>query len=150
MSAVANRTDYLTIGAVIIGTAACHATNLQVLYDEQHRGQDRLVPGSAGVIATPRRLDSVTHILQLVINGRFASSGSAHADPYAGVRTNIAELKTITAPVTTGDGTRSVSWTRGGSTVTADCHVGPLLLGQHSGPILFATLDLTVPDGAFT
>jgi hypothetical protein len=150
MPAVATRAEYLTIGSVIIGTAACHATNMQVLYTERQRGSDRLLPGSAGVQPYPRRVDDVMHILELVINGRYSSDGTLNANPKIGVRTNIDELKSITAPVTTGDGTRSVTWTFQGGSASADCHVGPLVIGRHFGPLVFATLDLHVPSGQFT
>ena len=146
----ANRDEYLTIGAVIIGTAACHATNLQELYSQAHRGEDRIVPGSAGVVAYPRRLDAIRFRIELIINGRYTSDGALNADPDVGVRANIAELKTVTAPVTTGDGTRTVTWTRPGGSVTADCHVGPLLIGRHVGPAVFSTLELNVPAGEFS
>jgi hypothetical protein len=150
MPAVASRTEYLTIGAVIIGTRACHAKNLPELYTENHRGGDRLIPNVAGVVAYPRQRHDVTHTLELVINGRYASDGTLNANAMAGLRANIAELKTITAPVTTGDGTRTVTWTYPGGSASAACHVGPLLIGRHFGPSVLATLDLHVPAGLFS
>jgi hypothetical protein len=146
----ASRAEYLTIGSVIIGTKACHATNLQVLYSERQRGSDRLIPNLAGVRPYSRQVADVTHVLELVINGRYTSDGVLNANPMTGIRANIAELKGIAAPVTTGDGTRSVTWTFQGGSATADCHVGPLSIGRHFGPLVFATLDLHVPAGAFT
>lgn len=150
MPAVATRPEYLTIGAVIIGTAACHATNLQELYTEQQRGGDRLLPNVDGVRPYIRRRHDVIHTLQLVIRGRFASDGTGNANAMAGLRANIAELKAIAEPVTTGDGTRSVTWTFPGGSASADCHVGPLIIGRHFGANVFATLDLHVPAGEFT
>jgi hypothetical protein len=147
--ATPNRAEYLTIGSVIIGTAACHATNLQVLYTENHRGGDRLLPNVDGVSPYSRRRHEVTHTLELIIKGRYASDGTGNANAMAGLRANIAELKTITAPVSTGDGTRTVTWTYPGGSASADCHVGPLIIGRHFGANVFATLDLHVPAGVF-
>ena len=146
----ASRTEYLTIGSVIIGTAACHATNMQVLYNERHRGSDRLIPNVDGLVPYPRRLTAITHQLELVIDGRFTSNGVLNANAMTGLRANIAEIRTVTTPVTTGDGTRSVTWTYPGGSATADCHVGPLTLLRHIGPAVIATLELDVPDGGFS
>jgi hypothetical protein len=151
---VANRPEYLTIEAgatdVIIGTAACHCLNMEVLYNTEHRGADILLPGTAGVIANPRRLTVVKHILQLVFNGNYDSDGNLEADPHLQVRLNVAEVAAVAAPVSSGDGTRLVTWTRPEGAVSADCHVGPLRIGERvSSSVLRATLDLSVPDGTF-
>lgn len=147
----ASVSEYLTIDGVIIGTEACICTNLFVLYSHAQRGADRLVPGSAGVIANPRRLAPIIHTLELEFFGDYDSSGAATADSHLGLRANIAEVAAIAQPVTTGDGTRTVTWTRpDASTVTADCHVGPLTVGSGSYAYARATLDLMVPSGAFT
>lgn len=150
MPAVANRTEYLTIGSVIIGTKACHATNLQVLEDEVHRHATRLIPNVAGLRPYPSKLHALPLVLELVINGRYASDGTANANAYTGLRANIAELKGVTSPVTTGNGTRSVTWTYPGGSASADCIVGPLRIGRHFGPVVMATLDLLVVDGEFS
>lgn len=149
-----SRPEYLTVEAgvtdLIIGTKACWCVNLEVLYNEEHRGADLLVPGTAGVVANPRRLTVVRHILQLVIDGHYNSDGDLQADAHAQARTNIAEIKAGTAPVSTGDGTRLVTWTRPSDAVTASCHVGPLRMGERvSDSVLRATLDVSVPAGAF-
>ena len=149
-----SRPEYLTVemGAtdVIIGTKACWCTNMEVLYNEEHRGSDLLVPGVPGVVPNPRRPTVIKHILQLVLDGHYDSDGVLQANPHAQVRQNIAEIKTATAPVTTGEGTRLVTWTRPEGAVAADCHVGPLRIGARiSDSVLRATLDLSVPAGAF-
>ena len=146
----ANVTEYLTIDTVIIGTPACVCQNLYVLHSTAHRGVDRILPGSAGVVAYPRRLHAIVHQLELVFFGDLDSDGVATASPQEGLRDNIAEVAAIAAPVTTGDGTRSVTWTRAdGSTASADCHVGPLTVGGGSSAWARAMLELQVPSGQF-
>ena len=150
---VASRAEYLTIaGTVIIGTRACWCTDMQMLYDEEHRGQDRLVPGTAGVIANPRRLTVVRWSLPLIINGAYDSDGALQADAHQGLRDNITEIKTVSAPVSSGSGTRTVVWTRpDATTVTASAHVGPLRIGEKvSSHVVRATLDLSIPAGTWT
>ena len=142
--------EYLTIGAVIIGTRASWCTNLYVLRNEERRGEDRLIPNLAGRSPYFRQRDAASHVLELVISADFDSDGVAHADLAAGMEANIAELKAIADPVTTGDGTRSVTWTRrNGTSVSADCHVGPLTFGDEWDDAILATLDIVVPAGAF-
>lgn len=149
---LASESEYLTIGGtVIVGTAACLCTNMFVLYGHAQRGDDRLVPGSAGVIPNPRRLTAVTHVLELVFFGDYDSNGAATADTHLGLRANIAEVAAVAQPVTSGDGARAVVWTRpDGSTASADCHVGPLQIGAGTYATARATLDLNVPTGRFT
>lgn len=150
--ATASRDEYLTIGSVIIGTTACWCVNMNVLYNERHRGDDRVLPGTAGVSGNPRILDAVVHSLELIIDGRTDSDGVSNANAHTGLRANIAEIKTITTPVTTGDGTRTVTWTRPGSAnVSASCHVGPLEIGDWiSKSAVRATLDIQVDAGQFS
>lgn len=149
----AYRAEYLTIASTyIIGTRACFAKNLQTLHNERHRGRDRLLPGSAGVIAHPRRLAPVDFSLELVIDGHYTEDNAPVANSHQGVRDNIDSLRAVTAPVTSGNGTRTVVWTRpNASTKTAACHVGPLIIGQSVGPgIVLATLDLSIAAGTWT
>lgn len=148
-----SRDEYLTIaGTVVIGTKAAWCTDMQMLYNEEHRGQDRLVPGSVGVVANPRRLSLIIHSLPLIITGAYDSDGLLQANPHQALRDNIAEIRTVTAPVSSGDGTRTVVWTRpDASTVTASCHVGPLRIGEKiSSHVVRAVLDLSIPAGTWT
>lgn len=142
--------EYLTIGTYIIGTQACFCTNLKVLHSTAQRGSDRLVPGSAGIVGNPRRLAPSIQTLELRIFGDVDADGAPTADAMIGLDANIEALKAAVAPVDSGDGTRSVTWTRPGGSVSADCHVGPLSIGEQSGFMVFATLDIQVDAGAWT
>ena len=146
----ASVSEYLTIDTVIIGTAGCVCQNLYTLYTRTQRGADRLIPNVAGVVPYPRMMHDVTHLLELVFFGDYDSDGAPTADSNLGLRANIAEVAAIAEPVTTGDGTRTVTWTRPGGAVSADCHVGPLTVGGGSSAFARATLELHVPAGEFT
>lgn len=137
--------EYLTIGTVIIGTEACWCENLRVLHTDEFRGEDRIVPGSAGTTAYARVRHAVEHELELKIFGDVDSDGLAHATIDAGLTANIDEIKSV------ADGTvRSVVWTLGdGTTRSADCQLGPLSVGERSGLFQYATLRLNVPAGQF-
>jgi hypothetical protein len=115
--------------------------NLLTLYSQAYRGEDRLVPGTAGIIKNPRRLAPVDMVLELII------SGTSHV----ATRNNIAALRAAVQPITTGTGTRLVTWTHDAGTQTANAHVGPLTLGVTIGPkAVKATLDLRIGDGDWT
>lgn len=137
--------EYLTIGAVIIGTEACWCENLRILHSVEFRGEDRIVPGQAGTTAYARVRDSIFHDLELRIFGDVDSDGLAHASVDAGLTANIAELRTVV------DGTvRTVVWNLGdGTTRSADCQLGPLVLGERAGIFQYAVLGLNVPAGQF-
>lgn len=144
--------EYLTIdGTVVIGTMACLCQNLYVLYNEERRGEDRLIPGTAGVVANKRRRAPIVHTLNLLFDGRYTSDGIPVTDAHAGLRANISEVAAIATPSALTNGTRTVVWTQpSGATLSAACHVGPLTIGEGRYAYAFATLDLVVPDGQFT
>ena len=144
--------EYLVIGSVTLGTRASWATNLYVLRNEARKGEDRLLgSGVPGRRPYARERDSVAHVLELVIAADFDSDGVPTASLAAGQEANIAELAAIAEPVATTAGTRSVSWhKRTGAVVSADCHVGPLTIGEEFDDAVLATLDIVVPVGAFT
>ena len=143
--------EYLTIsGSTILGTRASWATNLYVLRNPDYRGDNRLIPNLPGRRSYRDEYDHVRHVLELVIAADFDSDGAPTASLAAGIEANIAELQAVSTPVATTAGTRPVVWTkRTGATVSADCKVGPLRIGEEFDDIVLATLDIVVPDGVF-
>lgn len=132
-----------TTDLVIHTTERSHwiwCTNSYVLYNKKVKGEDRDLPGQHGTSGNPRYLDAIVHTLQLVITGT----------SLANLRTNIAAVQAATDPIDTGDGTRLVTWFDGTNTLTADCHVSPVMIGRNVGDkAVLATIELQVDAGEF-
>lgn len=140
-------TDFLSWDGFTLAPPAFLCANPHALYATTLRGSDRMVPGSVGVITSPRRLAPVEVVLELTIFGDTSPAGVPYADPYLGVQSNLAALIAACAPVSTGNGTRSVTWTRRGALpdLVAPCIVGPVIPGADLGWSMTATLDLVIP-----
>lgn len=138
--------ETITIGSVVIHTTDqsnwIWCTNSFVLYNERHRGADRELPGVAGVSGNPRVRDAAVFPLKLVIRG------TSHDD----LRSRIDQVRLAFSPITTGAGTRTVTWTRTDATSkTGECHVGPLEIGNNHGPLaVLATVDIQLDAGVWT
>ena len=96
-------TDYLDIDGLSLEIPQCWHTEdiAPLLSDSDVRGaQDRLVPGDAGVIATPiRETVTVVH-LSMLIYGWKNHLGVAHPSVRAGLGINRAKLKaSVTTPL---------------------------------------------------
>jgi hypothetical protein len=119
-------TGTLTINSVVMNGPAWDITDLTELWHViDQRGQDRILPGVAGVIPYQRR-ETVTRIdLDLVIVGSANQSGTPFADVIVGLRTNIDTIMTsVVNPPGSGGGTRAASLTvPGASARTSNVHV---------------------------
>lgn len=116
------------------------------------RGRDRLVPGTRGVIANPRR-ETVTDLsLDLVIEGRFDFDAIPHVDTREGLAWNVAWLRKFAAdPTNTGDGTRvaTLDW-EGVTPPPKPVHVEGFEVLRSDGPfVLRGLLFLSFPEGLF-
>lgn len=144
--------EQVTIGVLPLHVDGfCNVENIGELWQgADHRGDDRRIPGAAGVIAYPRRADVTVRVLELTIMGFNDSAGAAHPNPRIGVEQNIDTIRTVGEPIGIGDGTRTVTLELPtGATRSADCHVGPLKLGAGVGPnAIRATLPISIPTGA--
>jgi len=145
----------LTISSVPMNGPAWKVLNLHVLQQPaDQRGDDRLIPGSAGVLPLRRR-DTVTrHSLQILITGTHDRTGAAVADRFEGLQANIDYLRTnVVAPTGTGDGTRSAVLTMpDGTTRTEPIHVTGMQFGDVSldGSWMKAVLEISIPSGRFS
>jgi hypothetical protein len=121
----------------------------------ERRGEDREIPGAAGVIAYPRIVTVTPYVLRAIIIGDVNSSGVANADDRVGLQSNLATWKTLIDTSSSGDGTVTASLTRfTGSPLTAPVHVlglDPLEISYSpdgkSGSWFVGELRLSIPSG---
>jgi len=142
----------LTIGGVAMNGTAWKVLNLLELWlPASQRGSDRLIPGSAGVLAQRRR-DTVTQrSLQMLISGEVTYLGATSGDTFERLQINIDYLRAnVVAPTGTGDGTRSAVLTMpDGTTRTEPVHVTGFELGEYRQDAGWAkaVLELSIPSG---
>jgi len=147
----------LTIGGVAMNCAAWKLVGdslLRLWLPAEQRGEDRLIPGAAGVKALQRRNTVTTVSLDLLVAGLADRNGVAATGTYvAQLYTNLAYLRdNVVAPTGTGDGTRSATLTLpSGSTLTEPVHVVGLKTGDMAldGRWVKAVLELSIPSGRF-
>lgn len=140
----------LTIGTVSMHCPAWVVYDVHQLWDgPDERGEDVLIPGAAGRLAMPRRADRTVFMLPMEIDGSVSRTGVPHADFRDGYRRNLLWLsQNVTGPVSSGNGTRSVSLTTpaAGPTLTGAAHVS-LRTGEQELGIWRAVLTLSFPAG---
>jgi len=145
----------LTIGGIAMNGPAWKVLNLHVLQQPaDQRGDDRLIPGSAGVLPLRRRETVTRHSLQMLISGTHDRNGAANADTLEQLSSNIDYLEFyVVRPTGTGDGTRSAVLTMpGGTTRTEPIHVIGMQFGDLSldGSWMRAVLEISIPSGRFS
>ena len=142
----------LTIGGVAMNGPAWKVLNLYELWQPANvRGSDRIIPGSTGVVAYPRRATVTVRSLQMLISGTHDRTGASVADKYEGLQANVDYLlSNVVVPTGATDGTRSAVLTMpDGTTRTEPVHVLGLELGDLSldGAWTKAVLELSIPTG---
>lgn len=123
-----------------------------LLAGSAQRGEDRRVPGSAGVIANQRRIDITVVNLPLMIFGDNTEAGVAHPDIRTGIYRNLKYLQAnVTNPTGTGDGTRTATLTWQSETpVTKPVHVlGSIDTADARTTMVRGVLRLSFPEGLF-
>jgi len=142
----------LTIGGVAMNGPAWKVLNLLELWQPaDQRGSDRLIPGTAGVLAQQRR-DTVTRrSLQLLIVGDVDRTGTPVADRFEGLQANVDYLRAnVAAPTGATDGTRSAVLTMpDGTSRTEPVHVVGFDFGnfREDAAWLRAVLTISIPSG---
>lgn len=143
----------LTVNSLLLATPAYLCTDLSDLWvpSSPLRGQNVLIPGAIGRLATPRRRDEVHHSLPMVISGVVDDVGAEYTDPWAGLEANLADLETALDPPAPPTATVAASLTMpSGAVRTASVQVDGIKVGIHVGPVFRCTLELTIPAGRFT
>lgn len=143
----------LTIDSVELqGPGWCFPDLSDLLGDPDYVGEDRPISG-AHDDPFPRDDGRLDTVLTGVVAGDYSQAGALLGGTLeAGVITNLTALKAITAPVTTGDGTRAAVLTlANGTTKTAAVHFGPLKVAYSgaTGGLVNVTVRLEVPAGRF-
>lgn len=147
----------LTIGSTSMNCPAWDLSDLSPLWiDNQQRGQDRLLPGVAGVIPYRRRLTVSEHVLEMVIVGDTTPGGAAIADAWEGLQANVEILRAnVVDPTNVGDGTRAATLTMpNGTTRTANIHVLGMRVAKIEGAegaysMMNGALTISIPTGRF-
>lgn len=153
----------LTIGGIlmnrsawaIIGDDTGRGGLLPLWVDVEQRGEDRLLPGAAGVIPYRRRVTVTTHDLRLIVTGDVDLNGTATSNSKTGLITNLNYLyANVVAPTGATDGTRAATLTFSGITSrTANIHVlrlEPERYNYVDGSAVFeGTLQISIPAGRF-
>lgn len=148
----------LTVGGVSLTCPAWAVLDLWALWSQfSVRGEDRLLPGAAGVVPYKRRIEPVRFDLRFLVIGDVDEDGVPYPDPVVGLETNLATLWTsVLQPTLTGDGTRAAVLTLpSGATRTANIHVlGFEPIQAYLTPGYQAALDgvlpISVPAGRFS
>lgn len=121
------------------------------------RGQDRLLPTAAGVIAYPRRMTVTRADLRLLIVGDvLGDTGVPATDPIEGLAENFEYLRiNVFDPVASSSGTRSATLSVPGmANRTADIHIIGHVIQSYQlgicGAIAVTTLQISIPEGRFS
>ena len=120
------------------------------------RGEDRIVPSSAGVVAYQRRETVTRHDLRLIVTGDVDESGVATANAYQGLLSNLDYIESnVVSPTGLTDGTRAATLAMPGQTSrTADIHILQLIARQYyvsdTQALFEGTLKISIPAGRFT
>lgn len=157
----------LTIGGIIMNRPAFAIMGdengegglLDLIVVADQRGQDRVIPGSAGVLAFRRRLTVTQHDLRLLVCGDVDENGSAHANFSSGLAHNLDYIyNNVVTPVVSSTGTRAASLSIPGlGTKTANIHVTGMRRREYhiskpaKGPAVWeGTLTISIPSGRFS
>lgn len=154
----------LTIGGVSMNTPAWSAQGdeegegglLPLWVFTSQRGEDRLLPSAAGIIAYKRRETVTRHDIRLLVVGDVDQSGTPYTDATEGLAANLDYLESnVIQPTNLTDGTRAATLSVPGlATRSANIHVlGLIPQRYHLGSteaIMIGTLQISIPSGRFT
>lgn len=144
----------LEIDGVTMHGPAWDLTDLtDLMLGGEVRGEDRILPGVAGVIALPRRYTVTRHSLPFVIDGSVDVTGQPVANPWIGLQDHLDFLlANVVEPTGVGDGTRAavLHMPDNGPDRRADIHVLRLVKGDVLEGRMLATLEISIPAGVFS
>jgi hypothetical protein len=142
----------------VIGDERGEGGLLRLWADFDVRGEDRILPSVAGVIAYPRRITARRFDLRLLVVGDVDQAGAPTADALIGLQNNLEYIRSnVLAPVVSSTGTRAASLLMpSGATRTANIHVLGVQTQSYGfrpgcdGAIWIGTLQISIPTGRFT
>jgi hypothetical protein len=143
---------HMTIAGVPLSTPAWEHTNLYVMTGQGAvRGENVVMPGALGRRAVRRRTDEMNQTIELAFFGNMDWTGTAQADPIAGLMANLAEFKAkVVDPTLTADSTRPATLVLPSGTLTASVQVLGFEITESYDPAsVAASMDIAVLQGAF-
>jgi len=143
----------LVIEGFEMNTAAwCLVDLVPLWFNTETRGSNVLIPGASGQRAYPIRVDETRHSLPMIITGEVNEFCVLYNDPMIGLETNLALIvAAVVNPPAAPTATQTATLTLpSGATRTAEIQVNGLTPGEHVGPLLKATFDITIPLGKFS
>lgn len=158
MAFVITRTEYLEINdylgttSIPLATPAWRIINMSTLFEGPDvRGSNRVLPGTAGEKAFPKRVGATVKVLQMVVYGGRKWDNTVYSDRHVGLETNLLYLAdNLAVPPAAPAGTRaSTLHLADGSTRTANIQVIKFRIGSGGGLDTLATLDINIPTGRY-
>lgn len=142
------RTVYLELAGVPLATPAWECANpMELAKPAQRRGQDRVIPGAAGVRTKRRRTAITRRTLSVVVGGTFKWDGTTHTAPETGLQLNLAHLRTALLP-TDGLTITAIVHKPDGTTISGEIQVEELDWEYHNvSADALISIDLTIPGG---
>lgn len=154
MAYLINSAEYVDIDGVPLQTPAWTLTNLEALWaGPATRGQDRVIPGAAGVRSYRRRPTVTRQALALVIFGEWDWAGTYNPNPRLGLEANVDHLRAnVTDPILDNPGTRIATLhLPSGATRTGAITVEDFTLSADLGAFnVSAVIDISIAQGALT
>jgi hypothetical protein len=150
MAYTITETEYAEVDGVPLATTAWALENLYELWQPaETRGQDRILPGAAGVRPYRRRATVTRRTLNLSIWGDVDWDGVAYDDWRVGLMLNIDHLRTgIVDATVTGDGTRLLDLHMpDGDVRSARIHVEGMSLASLNWYAVRSTIDISLLSG---
>lgn len=142
------RTVYVELAGVPLATPAFECTNpMELAKPAQRRGQDRVIPGAAGVRSKRRRTAITRRTLSVVVGGTFKWDGTNHPTSETGLQLNLAHVRAALLPAD-GETITAIVHKPDGTTITGEVQVEEMDWEYHGASSdAVMTIDLSIPGG---
>lgn len=111
--------ERLVINSYPLANPCNRLLDLTGMWKVAYRTQSIAMPYVAGKVNYPSRLDELTVVFPGLLVGEVNSDGGTNANARVGLTANYEEFyAAVLAPVSTGGGTRAVSWVKAGLATT--------------------------------
>lgn len=140
-----------TNGTLYVGSQIMHRQAFAVMdvtplwLGPNQRGTNLLIPGRPGRIIMPKRADETTASLRMLLDGRYTVGGTPTSDSNQGLFDIFIWLRSLTAP---SSGTAVTLYEPDGvGSITGTAQLR-LTMGDRTGPLQRALLEVTMPNGS--
>lgn len=144
--------ERLDINSYPLANPANRLLDLTGMWKVAYRTEPVPVPYAAGRINYPTRLEELTLVFPGLLIGDVDSNGAPNANARTGLTANYEEFyAAVLAPVSTGGGTRAVSWVKAGAvTWTGTVQVRNFDVRAHDAAAISYSLTLAFGAGRLT